>query len=134
MIDRDEAEQLLDDAGHLLASDDSDLGPVSQIYLDEYTNWPSFVTIASTVPGVETLVALHEAELHPRGVQVPYPPTKIERAPQVNHGKQLSIEAENALFDYYDVPIEGAVPSVAHLGAVLEPGNTFDRVVDTPVA
>lgn len=45
MIDRDEAERLLANRGHLIASDGTDLGPLLQVYVDEYTGWPTFATI-----------------------------------------------------------------------------------------
>ena len=76
-----------------------------------------------------TFVALHEAELHPRGVRVPYSKAKIAEAPKVNHGGHLSIAEEDALFDYYGVPIDADVASAAHPGTVLEPatGGHTDR-------
>ena len=131
MIDSEQAEHLLDDRGHVFAGDNTDLGPVARVFVDEYTNWPSFVTIASPTPGLETFIALHEAELRADGIWVPYPPAKIEQAPRVDIGQDLSITEENALFDYYDVPIEGVVPSVAHLGAAIEPNGKFDQVSST---
>ena len=121
MIDREQAEQLLDDRRHVLAGDNADLGPVAGVYVDEYTIWPSFITIASAAPSLETFIALHEAESRADGIWVPYPPAKIEQPPQVSIGGQLSIAEEDAQFDYCGVPVEGVVPTVTHLGAALEP-------------
>ncbi len=74
MIDRDEAEQLLEDQGHLFRASGDDAGEVLRVYLDEYRGWPSFCTVASNLPDWETVVALHEAEHRPQGggVTVPY--------------------------------------------------------------
>lgn len=132
MISHDEAEQLLDNQGHLTAGQD-DLGPVLRVYLDEYTGWPSFCTITSPLPDLETLVALHEADTNDRGITVPYHRDTINQAPRVRTGHDLSITEEDALFDYYNVPIEGVVPAVEHLGSVLVPTDHNVGVVEHDV-
>lgn len=135
MIDRDEAEQLLADGGHLFDGSGHDAGPVLRIYLDEYTGWPTFATIASDLPDRETLVALHEAERRAAGwgvggVRVPYHQERIDRAPTVATDRDLSISEEDALFDYYGVPIDGVTPVVEHLGSVLTPHDADGHAPD----
>jgi len=49
--------------------------------------------------------------------------TWSHNAPTVTTGQALSLGEEDALFDYYGVPIEGVEPSVAHLGSTLLPTN-----------
>ena len=135
MISRDEAERLVAEEGHVVTASGWDAGPVARVFLDEYTNWPSFLTVAATEPGRERFVALHEAEIQGEDVRVPYPQDKIEGAPQVAVDADLSIEEEDDLFDYYGVPIEGVEPSVAHLGSVLEPDGrdeVSERDTDRP--
>ncbi len=130
MIDRDEAEQLLEAEGHLFLGSGLDVGrdagPVLRVYLDEYSGWPSFATVAAAVPGQESLVALHEAEVRDEGdgIQVPYSEDKVDRAPTVAAEQDLSISEEDALFDYYGVPVDGVSPVVEHLGSVLVPHET----------
>ena len=123
MIDRDEAEALLEAEGHLFLGDGGDAGPVLRVYLDEYSGWPSFATVAAAVPGQESLVALHEAQHREQGdgIQVPYDEDKVSSAPTVDAGQDLSISEEDRLFDYYGVPIDGVTPVVEHLGSVLTP-------------
>lgn len=133
MISHDEAEQLLEDQGRLYTRRGADLGPVLRVYLDEYTAWPSFCTIASLLPGLETFVALHEAELAVGGgggIVVPYEADMISQAPQVQEDHDLSIAEEDALFDYYHVPIDGVAPAVEHLGSVLTPTERDGEVVE----
>lgn len=123
MIDRDEAEQLLATQGHLIAGDGTDLGPLLQVYVDEYTGWPTFATISLTIdrgdnpetsPDFvsatchEAFVALVRAQLHPRGVAVPYAPATIHAAPHHQRGHVLSVAEEDALFDYYRLPTDDA--------------------------
>lgn len=131
MIDRDEAEQLLEAGGHLfLGSGDDvglDAGPVLRVYLDEYSGWPSFATVAAALPGKEWLVALHQAELREPGdgLQVPYDAATVDQAPTVGTDQDLTVSEEDLLFDYYGVPIDGVTPAVEHLGAALLPRTTM---------
>jgi len=140
MIDRDEAEALLEAGGHLFlgSGDDTgrDAGPVLRVYLDEYSGWPSFATVAAALPGQESLVALHQAEHREQGdgIQVPYDEDKINAAPTVGADQDLSISEEDALFDYYGVPIDEVIPVVEHLGSALVPHETSDAAAGPEVA
>lgn len=133
MIDREEAEQLIADGGHLFAAEGSDLGTIVRIYLDEYTGWPGFLTVAAAVAGQELFVALHQAELRTDGVEVPYTRTKIELAPRVANDQNPTIEEEDALFDYYGVPIDGTVSSVTPLGTGHDANSNDKDLTGTPV-
>lgn len=130
MISRDEAEQVLADRGRVYAGSGHDLGPVARVFLDSYTGWPSFVTVVwDRRTGEEAFVALHEAKLRGRDVVVPYTLRRVENAPRVPAGGALSPGEEDDLFDYYEVPLEGVEPSVAHLGSALTPRG--GQVVET---
>lgn len=48
MITKTEALRVLDDRGHLHTEAGNDLGPVVRVFLDGYTDWPSFATVAIT--------------------------------------------------------------------------------------
>lgn len=132
MITKAEAQQLLDDAGTARTRAGDNLGPVLRIFLDEYTDWPSFATIHSLTPARETYVALHEADLVNGDLVVPYAMDRIHNAPQVDHDCDLSILEEDQLFDYYDVPLEGVIPSVAHLGTALST-DAHGNITETDV-
>ena len=124
MIDRDEAEQIIDQARPMRTEHGDDLGPVLRVFLDEYTGWPSFATINhATVPGRETFVALHEANLGNDTVVVPYSVEKISGAVSVAGTDDLSTAEEDDLFDYYGVPIDGVAPIIEHLGSALVPAD-----------
>ena len=123
MLTRDEAEELLEQEGHVFDGSGHDVGQVLRVFLDEYTGWPSFGTVESSTVDRETFVALHEAELREQGdgVVVPYERSRIDAAPTTTIDHDLSISEEDNLFDYYRVPVDGVVPVVEHLGSVLAP-------------
>ena len=52
---------------------------------------------------------------------MPYGIARIEGAPTAGTERDLPISEEDALFEYDEVPIEGVVPSVEHLGSALVP-------------
>ena len=114
MIDHDEAEQVLQVKGRLYLGDGTDAGPVRRIFLDEYSGWPGFCTIGprpslspvSGAAGREVFVALHTAELVEGGLRVPYDATTIDNAPHVLDGQSLTIAEEDALFEYYEMPVD----------------------------
>lgn len=117
MIDHDEAEQVLQTEGRLYLGDGTDAGPVRRIFLDDYSGWPSFCTIRprpsrSAVPGPagrEVLVALNAGEPVKGGIRVPYDPTTIDNAPHILDGQDLTIAEEDALFEYYEIPIDPVI-------------------------
>lgn len=114
MIDHDEAEHVLQSEGHLYLADGTDAGPVRRIFLDEYSGWPGFCTVrpqpssspASGPAGREVFVALHAAEPVEGGIRVPYDATTIDNAPHVLDGHNLTIAEEDALFEYYEMPVD----------------------------
>ena len=124
VITRDEAEQVVEEKGRALTRHGDLLGPVVRVFLDEYTGWPSFMTVQlDNRSAHETFIALHEAVADSADVVVPYGRDLVHNAPTVTTGQALSLGEEDALFDYYGVPIEGVEPSVAHLGSTLLPTN-----------
>lgn len=133
MITKIQAQRLLDDAGAARTASGDDLGLVLRIFLDEYTDWPSFFTVSSASPERETYIALHDADLVDGDLVVPYTLARIQDAPQVDRDSDLSIAEEDELFDYYEVPIDGVVPSIAHLGTALSTDN-HGQVIETDVA
>ena len=111
---------MLADRGRVYTSVGNDLGPVIRMFLDDYTGWPSFLTVTlEPRTGEETFVALHEAMLRSRDIVVPYTLSRVENAPRVSAGGNLTPREEDDLFDYYQVPLDGVEPSVARLGTAL---------------
>ena len=111
MIDRDEAEQLLEAEGHLFLGAEPDVGrdagPVLRVYLDEYSGWPSFATVAGATcrAGVPGRAARgRRCATRATGSRCPTSEATIDQAPTVGVDQDPSISEEDALFDYYGVP------------------------------
>ena len=84
-------------------TDGEKIGKVGQIYLDDETNEPEWVTVATGLFGVkENFVPLADARLEGDRVVVPYDKDKIKDAPQIDAGAgQISREEEGQLYRYY---------------------------------
>lgn len=87
--------QLLDGEGH-------SVGKINQVYLDDRTNEPSWVSVHTGLFGrKETLVPLQGAQPHQEDLQVPYDKATVKDAPHVESGAHISPETESQVRDYY---------------------------------
>jgi uncharacterized protein (TIGR02271 family) len=84
-------------------SDGEKIGKVGQLFLDDETGQPEFVTINTGFFGTsETFVPLHEASMDGDRLTVPYTKDKVKDAPHVDlDGRHLDREEERRLYEYY---------------------------------
>ena len=102
MISTEQAQTLLD-GGNVLGHDDEKIGKVGQVYLDDQTGQPEWVTAKTGLFGSsESFVPLAHAEARGNDVVVPYDKAKVKDAPRVDTDGSLSQEQEAELYDFYD--------------------------------
>ena len=78
------------------------IGSVGQVYVDDQTNEPSFVTVKTGLfGGKETFVPLHAAQQTERGIEVPYTKDFVKDAPQVDADGHISEQEESEIERYY---------------------------------
>ena len=78
------------------------VGKVGQVYLDDETGQPSWVSVKTGLFGTqESFVPLSRADLSGVDVVVPYDKETIKGAPRVDTGASLSPQEEKRLFSYY---------------------------------
>ena len=110
MFTTEQARAALD--ASVYTTDGEKVGKVGQIYLDDETNEPEWVTVATGLFGTrESFVPLADARLEGDRVVVPYGKDKIKDAPQIDaETGQISREEEGQLYRYYgkDYRDEGA--------------------------
>lgn len=112
MISIDEAQRLI--GSDAVGSDGSKLGRISQVYLDNDTGQPEWITVRTGLLGTrETFVPLAQAQLADGGVTVPYAKDRVKDAPSVEADGQLSPEEEQQLYAYYglDATSGGDIPT-----------------------
>jgi uncharacterized protein (TIGR02271 family) len=100
MISRDHVEQLF--AADVYASDGDKIGSVGQVYLDDHSGDPEWVSVRTGLFGTkESFVPLNGATLAGDRLEVPFGKAHIKDAPKVDADGDLSPSEENELYTYY---------------------------------
>ncbi|GAA1123194.1 PRC and DUF2382 domain-containing protein [Citricoccus alkalitolerans] len=88
----------------VVGNDGEKIGTVGQVYLDDRTNQPTFVTVKTGLFGMkETFVPVSEATRNQDGLQVPFDKAFIKDAPNIDADGSLSPEEESRLYEYYSM-------------------------------
>lgn len=103
MISIDEIQPLLDSDGTVVDNDGDKIGKVSQVFLDDQTGNPEWVTVTTGMFGTaESFIPLGQASISGDTVRVPYDKAKVKGAPQVEDSSaHLSESEEGELYRYY---------------------------------
>jgi PRC-barrel domain len=91
-------------SGNVYAGSDK-LGRIGQIYLDDETSEPTWVTVKTGLFGTsESFVPLNQARLEGDDIVVDYDKDTIKNAPRIDADGDLTPREELALFRYYSRP------------------------------
>ncbi|WP_053617619.1 PRC and DUF2382 domain-containing protein [Nocardiopsis sp. NRRL B-16309] len=109
--------------GHRVLDDQGqNIGKIKQVFLDERTNEPTWVSVHTGLFGLkETLVPLKGSRHVEDDIQVPYDKTTVKDAPNVEGGHNLTDEEKAVISDYF--ARHGSVPRQA--------GGEADRMTGT---
>ncbi|MEU2348045.1 PRC and DUF2382 domain-containing protein [Modestobacter sp. NPDC049651] len=91
-------------------ADGDELGKVGQVYLDDQTGKPEWVTVSTGLFGTqETFVPLADATVGEGTLRLPYQKAKVKDAPRVDAEQgHLSPEEETQLYRFYGVGTGGS--------------------------
>ncbi len=90
--------------GDVYGPDNDKIGSVGQVYLDNETGNPEWVTVKTGMfGGKESFVPLSEATVSGEDLHVPYAKDKVKDAPKVDADGELSPTEEEELYRYYGV-------------------------------
>ena len=103
MISTDQAQQLLTGGGNVVDNDGAKIGTIGQVFLDDQTGQPEWVTVKTGLfGGGESFVPLRQAEVTGSDVRVPYDKDKVKDAPRISDSEgHLSEQEEDTLYAYY---------------------------------
>ena len=80
------------------------IGSIGQVYLDDMTGQPSWITVKTGWFGLkETFVPLERAVAADGTITVPYTAEKVKDAPRVDPDKHLDADEESQLYAYYGI-------------------------------
>jgi len=102
MISTDHVQSLMD-SGTVVGDDGSQIGNVGQVYLDDQTGEPEWVTVKTGLFGTaESFAPLAQADAQGNELRVPYSKDKVKDAPRVDDSEgHLSQDQEAELYRYY---------------------------------
>lgn len=91
-------------------TDGDKIGSVGQVYLDDQTNQPTFVTVKTGLFGMkETFVPVSQATAVEDGLRIPFDKAFVKDAPNIDADGALTPEEERRIYEYYsmDYPAAG---------------------------
>jgi len=103
MIGTDEIQNLLTAGGTVVDDDGDKIGKVSQVFLDDQTGNPEWVTVTTGLFGAgESFIPLNQASVQGDTIRVPYDKSTVKGAPRVDDSNGHLSETEEAeLYRYY---------------------------------
>jgi uncharacterized protein (TIGR02271 family) len=112
----------VDDPRSLIGSDVYDtegkkLGSAGQIFLDDQTNQPEWVTVNTGLFGTkETFVPLREASFTGDAITVPYDKSTVKGAPTIDSDGHLAPNEEQELYSYYGLGYDSTDSGITSSG------------------
>ena len=120
MISSTEIQDLVSSgSGTVVGQDGDKIGTVGQVYLDDHTGDPEWVTVSTGLFGTkESFVPLGQSTLSGSEIRVPYDKSKVKDAPQIDSDSDghISEDQKNDLYRYYDLANPGADRSAGQSG------------------
>jgi len=111
--------------GNVVTTSGDKIGSIGQVYLDDQTGDPSFVTANTGLFGTsQSFVPLQGATVRDGDIVVDYDKDTVKNAPRIDDDGKLSPEEEDRLYEYYGL---GSVSTGTDSGADYDAGA--DRTV-----
>jgi uncharacterized protein (TIGR02271 family) len=93
---------------NVYGTDGDKIGSVGQVYLDDQSGQPSFVTVKTGLFGTkETFIPVSEATQSADGLQVPFDKTFVKDAPNVDADGSITPAEERRIYEYYSLDFQG---------------------------
>jgi uncharacterized protein (TIGR02271 family) len=103
MLNRENLESLLAKGGNVVGTDGAKIGSIGQLYADDDTGEPTWVTVKTGLFGTsETFVPVEGSRTEGEDLVVPYTKEHVKDAPRVDADGHLTPEEEDRLYTHYD--------------------------------
>jgi uncharacterized protein (TIGR02271 family) len=121
MLSESQAREVIGSTAY--SADGDKIGTVGQLFLDDATGRPEFVTVHTGLFGTsETFIPVADAELNGDRLTVPFTKDSVKDAPHVAaDGGHLDADEEDRLYEHYGMGYNGPTGEEAGLG---ETGDT----------
>jgi uncharacterized protein (TIGR02271 family) len=104
MLTRENIDELLNRGGNVLTTDGDKIGSIGQVYVDDDSDQPTWVTVKTGLFGTsESFVPLEGARLEGNDILVPYTKDQVKDAPRVENDGHLEPADEDRLYEHYSL-------------------------------
>ena len=108
MISTESITRLSTGGGDVLDSTGDKIGSIGQLYVDDRSTQPSWVTVRTGLFGMrESFVPLDDATEDGINIRVPYTKDQVKDAPNIDADEHLSPEEEQRLYRHYGLSAAG---------------------------
>ncbi|WP_127129961.1 DUF2382 domain-containing protein [Georgenia sp. SYP-B2076] len=108
MITTEQIQNLIDSKATVVSNDGDKIGTVGQVFVDDVTGEPTWVTAKTGLFGTsESFVPLSAATVEGDTVRVPYDKSMVKDAPRIDTDQHLSEAEEDELYRYYHLDDSG---------------------------
>lgn len=102
MLTSENIEALLQNSGNVISPDGTKIGSIGQVYADDETGQPEWVTVKTGLFGTsESFVPLEGARVEGHDLVVPYEKDLVKDAPRVDADGHLEPAEEDRLYSHY---------------------------------
>lgn len=98
-MDRERVQELFD--AEVVGPDGQQIGTVEQVFADDVTGAPTFITVKNG--DRESYIPVSGAEFEADTVTVPFSEDVVDAAPSAAEAEELSLEQETSLYRYYGI-------------------------------
>jgi len=103
MLTRENIENLLNRGGNVIGTDGGKIGTIGQLYADDDTGEPTWVTVKTGLFGThESFVPVDGARVEGDDLVVPYSKDHVKDAPRVDTDGHLEPDEEDRLYAHYE--------------------------------
>lgn len=104
MLAKEHIDDLLNRNGDVLSTDGDKIGSIGQVYADDESGQPTWVTVKTGLFGTsETFVPLDAARVEGSDLVVPYTKDQVKDAPRVDTDGHLDPAEEDRLYEHYQL-------------------------------
>jgi uncharacterized protein (TIGR02271 family) len=108
MITQEHIDRILDGNGNVVDQDGNKVGSAGQVYVDDHTGEPSWVTVKTGLFGTsESFAPLQGASMDGDDVRIAYTKDQVKDAPKVDPDQNLSEAEEEELYRHYSLSRPG---------------------------
>ena len=131
-INRTQVQNLATSGGNVVSADGQKIGSIGQVYVDDSTGEPSFVTVKTGLFGTaESFVPLQDATVTGGDIRVAYNKDEVKDAPRVDPDGQITPTEEQRLYAHYGLSSRGGYTSGTERAGVSDTRDYDTRGYDT---